>query len=125
MAGTNFKLRDDVSLEEVVFYSHSSDLAVRSDSTTPRLAQALVQEGQGRAYGVQVLLRKELSARFFGWISYTLMRSERLDHPNGEYRLFDYDQTHVARSSGLTTWARASSSALAFVTPAATRARRW
>lgn len=95
LAGATFKLRDDVSLEQVLFYSHSTDLSVRSDSPTPHLAQALVQEGEGRAYGTQFLLRKELSARFFGWISYTLMRSERLDHPGGQYRLFDYDQTHV------------------------------
>jgi hypothetical protein len=100
LAGVNFKLRDDVTLEEVLFYSHSTDLVVRSDSPTPHLAQALVQEGEGRAYGVQLLLRKELSARFFGWISYTLMRSERLDHPGGSYRLFDYDQTHVGAIVG-------------------------
>ena len=95
LGGVNFKLRDDVSFEQVLFYSHSTELAVRSDSTTPSLAQALVQEGQGRAYGTQCLLRKELSARVFGWVSYTLMRSERLDHPNGQYRPFDYD--HLPR----------------------------
>jgi TonB family protein len=100
LGGVNFKLRDDISFEQVIFYSHSTGLAVRSDSATPKLAQALVQEGEGRAYGVQVLLRKELSARFFGWISYTLMRSERLDHPGGDYRLFDYDQTHVGAIVG-------------------------
>lgn len=100
LGGVTFKLRDDVSLEQVLFYSHSTDLAVRSDSTTPKLARALLQEGEGRAFGTQVLLRKELSARFFGWISYTLMRSERLDHPGGQYRLFDYDQTHVAAVVG-------------------------
>jgi TonB family protein len=100
LGGVNFKLRDDISLEQTVFYSKSSDLAVRSDSSTPKLAQALVQEGEGRAFGVQFLLRKELSAKFFGWISYTLMRSERLDHPGGRYRLFDYDQTHVGAIVG-------------------------
>jgi TonB family protein len=100
LGGVNFKLRDDISLEQTVFYSKSSDLSVRSDSSTPKLAQALVQEGEGRAFGVQFLLRKELSAKFFGWISYTLMRSERLDHPGGQYRLFDYDQTHVGAIVG-------------------------
>lgn len=100
LAGVNFKLRDDVTLEQVLFYSHSTDLVVRSNSPSPHLAQALVQEGEGRAFGMQFLLRKELSARFFGWISYTLMRSERLDHPGGNYRLFDYDQTHVAAIVG-------------------------
>ena len=100
LGGVTFKLRDDISLEQVLFYSHSTDLAGRSNSTTPKLAQALVQEGEGRAYGTQFLLRKELSARFFGWISYTLMRSERRDHQGSDYRLFDYDQTHVGAIVG-------------------------
>jgi TonB family protein len=95
LGGTLFKLRDDLSLEQVLFYSASQDLVTRSEQATPELSRALVQEGIGRAYGTQFLLRKELAGRFFGWISYTLMRSERRDHPNSDWRFFDYDQTHV------------------------------
>jgi hypothetical protein len=87
-------------VEEVVFYSKSADLVTRSNSSTPLLAEALVQEGQGRAYGTQLLLRQELASGFFGWVSYTLMRSERKDHPDSPWRLFDYDQTHVATVVG-------------------------
>jgi len=100
LGGTTFKFTDQISLEEVVFYSKSSDLVTRSDSTTPLLARALVQEGEGRAFGTQILLRHELTGRFFGWVSYTLMRSERRDHPGSDWRLFDYDQTHVATVVG-------------------------
>ena len=120
LAGSNFKLTDQISFEEVFFYSKSNDLVTRSASDTPALAQALVQEGEGRSYGVQVLLRHELTSRFFGWVSYTLMRSERRDKcatienipgmtaadapqnvcHEGGWRLFDYDQTHVATVVG-------------------------
>jgi TonB family protein len=100
LGGDTFKFSDQISLEQVVFYSKSGDLVTRNPSTTPFLAQALVQDGQGRAYGTQVLLRHELSGRFFGWISYTLMRSERKDHPGQDWRLFDFDQTHVATVVG-------------------------
>ena len=31
---------------------------------------------------------------YFGWIAYTLSRSDRIDSPTSERRLFDYDQTH-------------------------------
>jgi TonB family protein len=96
LGGANFKLTEHLSLEEVVFYSKSANLVTRSNSSTPLLAESLVQEGQGRAYGTQFLLRQELAAGFFGWVSYTLMRSERKDHPGNDWRLFDYDQTHVA-----------------------------
>jgi hypothetical protein len=32
---------------------------------------------------------------FFGWIAYTLLRAERRDRPDTEYRLFDSDETRV------------------------------
>jgi hypothetical protein len=100
LGGSTFKFTDQISLEEVVFYSNSSDLVTRSTAPTPVSAQSLVQDGKGRAYGLQVLLRHELTGRFFGWISYTLMRSERKDHDGEPWRLFDFDQTHVATVVG-------------------------
>jgi TonB family protein len=96
LAGYTCRFTDLLSLEMVGFYSSSSDLVSRSASPTPLLAQALVQEGSGRAYGGQVLLRHELSGGFFGWVSYSVIRSERRDHPDQAFRLFDFDQTHVA-----------------------------
>jgi hypothetical protein len=36
-----------------------------------------------------------MSKHFFGWISYTLMRSERKDCAACDWRLFDFDQTHI------------------------------
>jgi TonB family protein len=91
---------DGIVVEATVFGSKSSNLASRSASETPLLAQALVMEGEGRAYGGQILVRKELAKGFFGWISYSMIRSERMDHPGTTWRLFDYDQTHVATLVG-------------------------
>ncbi|MEI8257556.1 MAG: TonB-dependent receptor, partial [Deltaproteobacteria bacterium] len=51
--------------------------------------------GIGRVYGVDVLLRHRPSTRFFGWIAYTLMRSERRDAPTQDWHAYDYDQTHI------------------------------
>jgi hypothetical protein len=96
LAGTTYKFTDVISMETTFFYSVSSELVSRSEIPTPLLTQALVQEGEGRAYGGQVLLRHELTKGFFGWASYSLIRSERKDHPDARWRLFDYDQTHVA-----------------------------
>src|SRR5262249_40893656 len=31
----------------------------------------------GRAYGLEILLRREITEHFFGWIAYTLSRSEQ------------------------------------------------
>jgi TonB family protein len=96
LAGYTCRFSDTISLEMVGFYSATSELVSRSASPTPLIAQSLVQEGKGRAYGGQVLLRHELAAGFFGWASYSVIRSERKDHPDAAFRLFDFDQTHVA-----------------------------
>jgi TonB family protein len=50
--------------------------------------------GQGRAYGVEFFLRRRLERGLYGWLSYTLSRSERFT-PGGPVSLFNYDQTHV------------------------------
>jgi hypothetical protein len=96
LVGATYKMTDILSLELVGFYSKSDDLVSRSPLGIPLEAQALVQEKEGRAYGGQVLFRRELQKGFFGWASYSLIRSERMDHPGSDWRLFDFDQTHVA-----------------------------
>jgi hypothetical protein len=67
----------------------------RSGLPSPPEGQSLEQSGIGRSYGGQVLLRQELAKGFFGWLSYSISRSERKDRPDGNWRLFDYDQTNV------------------------------
>jgi hypothetical protein len=42
-----------------------------------------------------VLLRQEMLKGFFGWVTYSYIRSERKDHPDTDWRLSDFDQTHV------------------------------
>jgi TonB family protein len=93
--GVAFKITGTLSCEVVGFYKQLSDLAARNEAPTPPLAKALTQDGIGRSYGGQVLLRQELMKGFFGWVTYSISRSERRDHPDRDYRLFDYDQTHV------------------------------
>ncbi len=95
LAGTTVKLTDSLSFEATGFYSQQSDLATRSPLATPVEAQSLMQSGLGRAYGGQVLLRRDLTDRLFGWLSYSMVRSERTDAGTKNYRPFDFDQTHV------------------------------
>jgi TonB family protein len=93
LAGFNFKLRPTLTLEIVGFYKYLWGLVSRNQNPSPPVAQSLVQEEVGRAYGGQVLLRQELLRGFFGWITYSWTRSERRDHPDTDWRLFDFDQT--------------------------------
>jgi TonB family protein len=91
--GFNLKLRPTLTLEVIGFYKRMWDLVARNENPSPPVAQSLTQDEVGRAYGGQVLLRQELVHGFFGWITYSLTRSDRKDHPSTDWRLFDFDQT--------------------------------
>jgi TonB family protein len=86
---------DTLSFEATAFLTTSKNLAVRSPLPSPLVAQSLVDTGIGRTRGVQVLLRKQLAKKFFGWVTYTLSRSERANAPGDSFSLYDFDQTHV------------------------------
>ena len=96
--GTELRPLPGVFLSVESFYKSLSDLIVRTSAvetvngvTRPQL---LDNAGAGRVFGLEVLLRKELTERFFGWIAYTFSRSDRIDRPGQPRRLFDFDQTH-------------------------------
>jgi hypothetical protein len=95
LVGSAFQLTPTLSIESTAFLSLSQDLVVRNEAESPLLAQALDQSGIGRSYGTQFLLRQQQIGHFFGWLSYSILRSQRKDHPDLDWRLFDYDQTHV------------------------------
>ena len=93
--GSSFRLSKPVSVEITGFLVEQSDLATRSPLPSPLQSQALIQDGLGRAYGTQFLVRHDIANHLFGWLSYTVMRSERTDGGTRNWRLFDFDQTHV------------------------------
>jgi TonB family protein len=76
------------------FYKYLWDRAV----TTPGgEAPFYVTGGVGRIYGAEfsVNIRPATGRQYFGYLSYTLSRSERKDGPLEPWRLFDFDQTHI------------------------------
>ncbi|MBI4508152.1 MAG: TonB-dependent receptor [Deltaproteobacteria bacterium] len=98
--GYDRRISGPVRIETTLFYKWLDQQIVRDD--TPALhADGSVRSvgyaslGVGRVYGAEVLLRHDLTKRFFGWVSYALSRSERKDGPEKEWRLFSFDQTHV------------------------------
>ncbi|HEY6462058.1 MAG TPA: TonB-dependent receptor, partial [Polyangiaceae bacterium] len=100
LAGAVFRLTELLTIETTGFYANQENLATRSESDSPLVAQALLAQGIGRSYGTQFLLRQQQIGPFFGWISYSIMRSERKDAPDLGWRLFDYDQSHVFTAVG-------------------------
>jgi hypothetical protein len=93
-AGPTFRLLETIKAEITGYYKSMNGLVVRSTDTPPPLAQALVQDGKGRSYGMQTAVELRPSQAVSAAVAYTVSRSER-DDGQGGYRLFDNDQTHV------------------------------
>ena len=55
----------------------------------------IVERRDGEAYGMEVMLRRGLSERLYGWIAYTLSRSDRLIGYYQQRAASDWDQRHI------------------------------
>ena len=89
----------EVSLEG--FYKKLDYLVdQRPDATGSAGGVTYVNSGSGRIFGAELLLRYRPDARFFGWVAYTLSRSERRADDSEAFRVFDYDQTHILTALG-------------------------
>jgi TonB family protein len=53
----------------------------------------LTEPHNGRAYGLETLIRRQAKSGLYGWLSYTLSRSER--YQNGAWAPYDFDRTHL------------------------------
>jgi hypothetical protein len=83
------------ALDATAFYQRlrTSDLEsiFNYDPTNPRILE--VREGE--SYGFELLIRREISRRLYGWLAYTLSWSDRLV---GYYQVkspSDWDQRHI------------------------------
>ncbi len=83
--GVERELTRDIEVGVEGFYKNLDSLV------TARAGNA----GIGRIFGLEALLRWKPRGRFFGWLAYTLMRSERRDTPDSQWRETPFDQTHI------------------------------
>ncbi|MEX1362244.1 MAG: TonB family protein [Nannocystaceae bacterium] len=96
----------DLRVELTGFYKRLWDLAAPSSDLVIRRGGEVGLEnfdsrGAGRIYGGELFIRKALTRNAFGWLSYTLSRSERRPDPTEDFVLFDLDQTHIVTLIGV------------------------
>jgi TonB family protein len=80
-----------LSLDVQGYYNARSNLVVPSTTVGERFNNS----GHGYAYGLEVLLKQDLTERMYGWIAYTLSRSEQWNETDKKYEVVDSDQTHI------------------------------
>lgn len=99
--GAEWKPLDYLEFDVTLFYRDLWDILSNTDQVDidPETGETdpitFLNEGEGRAYGAEILLRHYPQNRFFGWLAYTLSRSERKNFDTGEFVPFEFDQTHI------------------------------
>lgn len=104
--GVSHRFTDFINLDVTGFFNRRFDnvigearTVVQPDGSLERYRES--NNGLGRAYGVEVLARHEVSKYFFGWIAYTLSRSEEYRAGRDTaYRVTQFDQTHILTAVG-------------------------
>ncbi|MBN2575802.1 MAG: TonB-dependent receptor [Deltaproteobacteria bacterium] len=109
-AGAEWQVGHGLSLDATLFHKSLFDLVSPTTETTLKdgVVTPLIYDngGRGRVAGFEMLLRRDFSDKLTGWIAYTLSRSERRDSGADDWRLFDYDQTHILTALGSYKFAR-------------------
>lgn len=98
--GFEKKIGDAILLDCQGFYIRRHDRAVPTKEivATDIGGQKRIMynnQGKGRAYGMEFLLKHDVTERFYGWISYTLSRSEDQMDADSPMSLNPFDQTHI------------------------------
>src|SRR5262249_6787504 len=88
--GAEQEITRQIEVSSEAFYRQYDGVIVQGQGNT----------GEGRAYGLETLLRYKPDERFFGFLAYTLSRSVRRDSPGEPERLFNFDQTHILTAIG-------------------------
>jgi TonB family protein len=93
--GIEQRIAEGVGIEVTGFWkSLDRQVVANPASNYDPAAPRYTNEGTGRIYGVETLLRASLGDRWSGFLAYTFQRSFRTDPADPE-RPFDFDQPHL------------------------------
>lgn len=91
--GVEQELGEHLELSVEGFYNLLDDLIGRAPDENGVLRYHNL--ARGRIFGAEAMLRYRADEHFFGWLSYTVSRSERTWNPGEESQLFSLDQPHI------------------------------
>jgi hypothetical protein len=95
--GYEWQIADLISADIQAYHNQQWDIP--QQVTTQELilnpvSPRYLSGGLGRMYGLELLLRHDQGGRFFGWLAYSLSRTERYNPSEHRWALYDKDQPH-------------------------------
>jgi len=103
VAGYEWQITDLLNVDAQTYYNTMWDVArsysgsIDYDSlraSRDERQRRYLSDGKDRTYGLELMLRHQRSDLFFGWISYTLSRSETWSKRDNKYILSGRDEPH-------------------------------
>jgi len=98
VTGYEWQINDILNLDVQTYFNRQWDVPRESDTLdyNPNLEiqKLYLSDGKRRTYGLELMLRHVRTERFFGWISYTLSRSEIYDKYHDRFVLAREDEPH-------------------------------
>ena len=99
--GHEWQITDIISSDVQAYFNQQWDIPVYGTNADAASGSAdLWTKGEGRMYGLEIMLRHLKTEHFFGWIAYTLSRTERYNKATGKWDLYDKDQTNNVQVLG-------------------------
>ncbi len=103
IGGVEQGLTDNINLDVQIYYTNrdllvqnSSKVRTSDDGSGDTNPLFYDNGGRGQTLGAEILLRHEITPYLYGWVAYTLSRSEEdLDENSSRRFLTQFDQTHI------------------------------
>jgi TonB family protein len=99
--GLETQLTEAINLDLQFYFKHGFNIVrqtlggnSQADLNVEEATRPWDNSGTSRAYGMEFLLRHQLTDRFFGWIAYSLSQTKVNDLLHGGYRRSAFDQPH-------------------------------
>lgn len=86
--GFNQRLGDSWSWNTDVYFKNLSDIVVSNDNSPEKYQNG----AEGKAYGIEFLVKKELTDRWYGWTALSFAKTDRTLLETNETILFEYDK---------------------------------
>ncbi len=99
--GYEWKPKKLWSVDSEIYYVRRHDLVVFVNDTVQQNDDGSFSfvnfrnEGKRDSYGLEILIKREISEHLFGWLSYTFSKAKQKQHPDSDWVLTAFDQTHV------------------------------
>jgi outer membrane receptor protein involved in Fe transport len=98
-AGVEHQILPALSIDAQLYYLRRYNLPVATDAVRVEGGDIrplrYVNKGNAYSYGLELILKHDVTRHFYGWLAYTLAQSKVQNEVDGDYVNAAFDQTHI------------------------------